>query len=139
MGAWGVGIFQDDSSLDWVEEEYTAGGEEAVRAALDVAADAKPGDYLEHDEGAAARTAAEIVAAAFGAPPDLSDADALDTLMEHAESVAEDDTLITLALSAVRRVAADNSELAELWTEGDGAADWVAAIEGLEARLKGLQ
>ncbi|WP_415920878.1 DUF4259 domain-containing protein [Tateyamaria sp. SN6-1] len=139
MGAWGVGILQDDSALDWVEEAYASEGEEAVRTALETAASARPGDYLEYDEGVAARAAAEVVAASFGAPPDGIEADGLDTLMEHSDGVAEDDTLITLALSAVRRVASDNSEIAELWAEQDDtAAEWTAAIEGLEARLRGL-
>lgn len=140
MGAWGVGVLEDDSALDWVEDTYTSEGEEAVRSALDAAATSKPGDYLEYTDGVAARAAAEVVAASFGAPPELADTDALETLMAHADGVAEDDGLIILALSAVRRVAAENSELAELWTEDDDtAAEWTAAIEGLEARLKGLQ
>lgn len=142
MGASGVGIFDDDSSLDWIEDEYTAGGEEAVRAALDEAAETKAGDFLDYDAGVAARTAAEVVAASFGAPPELADEDAMDTLMEHAESVAEDDDMIPLALRAVSRLAAENSGLAEAWQEAFSDADtahWKAAIEGLEARLKGLQ
>ncbi|MEL7125553.1 MAG: DUF4259 domain-containing protein, partial [Pseudomonadota bacterium] len=90
----------------------------------------------------AARAAAEIVAASFGAPPELSDDDALDTLMEHAETVAEQDDLIPLALRAVVRLAGENSGTAESWQEAFDSADtaaWTAAIEGLEARLRGLQ
>ena len=140
MGAWGVGIFQDDSSLDWIEDAYASGGPEAVRSALEDAANASAGDYVEYDEGAAARAEAEVVAAAFGAPPELEAGDTMDTLMEHSETVAEDDDLIPLALRSIRRVAAENSELHELWTEGeDKATEWTAAIEGLETRLRGMQ
>lgn len=140
MSAWGVGIFQDDSSVDWIEDAYASGGTEAVRSALEETADASAGDYVEYDEGTAARAAAEVVAAAFGAPPELEGGDMLDTLMEHAESVAEDDDLIPLALRAIRRVAAENSELHELWSKAENTAkEWVSATEGLEARLRGLQ
>jgi len=139
MGAWGTGIFQDDSSLDWIEDAYASGGVEAVRSALEEAADASAGDYLDYDQGAAARAAAEVVAAAFDAPPE-AEADALDTLLEHGDSVTEDDELIPLALRAARRVASENSELHELWTEEENTAkEWAGAMEGLETRLRGLQ
>ncbi|MEP1587595.1 MAG: DUF4259 domain-containing protein [Tateyamaria sp.] len=140
MGAWGVGIFQDDSSVDWIEDAYASGGPEAVRSALEDAANASAGDYLEYDEGTAARAAAEVVASAFGAPPELEDGDTMETLMEHSESVAEDDDLIALALRAIRRVAAENSELHDLWSRAENtASQWMTATEGLETRLRGIQ
>ncbi|WP_299725163.1 DUF4259 domain-containing protein [uncultured Tateyamaria sp.] len=138
MGAFGVGIFEDDTSLDWIEEEYASGGVEAVRAALDEAADTSAADYLEVDAGSAARAAAEAVAASFDAGPAI-DEDDLERLREHEEDIAQDDGLIALALRAVRRITAENSELAELWTEEEAsAAVWTAEMDGLETRLRGL-
>ncbi|WP_420013714.1 DUF4259 domain-containing protein [Tateyamaria sp.] len=138
MGASGVGIFEDDSCLDWIEEDYATGGVEAVRSALSDAADASAGDYIEVNQGGAARAAAEVVATSFDAGPEL-DEDDLDRLREHAEDVEQDRDLIPLALKAARRISAENSEIAELWAENpDFGGLWSAEMDGLETRLRGL-
>mmetsp|Transcript_18462 Transcript_18462/g.30101 ORF Transcript_18462/g.30101 Transcript_18462/m.30101 type:complete len:140 (+) Transcript_18462:3827-4246(+) len=138
MGAFGVGIFEDDSCLDWIEEDYAAGGVEAVRSALSDVADASAGDYVDVDQGGGARAAAEVVATSFEAGPEL-DEDDLDRLREHAEDVEQDRDLIPLALKAVRRISAENSEMAELWTEdAEAGAVWTSEMDGLETRLRGL-
>ncbi|MEP1520685.1 DUF4259 domain-containing protein [Ascidiaceihabitans sp.] len=137
MGAWGVSIFEDDTSLDWIEDDYTSGGVEAVRGALTVAVETTAGDTLDYDEGIPARVAAEIVAVCFGAAHPGMGTDNSETLLEHIDDVTQDRDLIPLALQALARVNADNSELQELWAEGDQSA-WDAEIEGLEIRLRGL-
>jgi len=141
MGAWGVGILEDDTALDWVEEEYSAAGVEAVRHALLAVADTDANDYIEVDAGAAARCAAEIVAMAFGATDPELDSDAEMALGEHTAQVAEDADLIPLALRALARLAADNSELNELWTEngGDITVAWQTQMADLVSRLEGAK
>lgn len=141
MGAWGVGILEDDTALDWVEEEYSAAGVEAVRHALQMAADMDANDYLEVDAGAAVRSAAEIVALAFDVPNPTLDAEGKVALGEHAAQVAEDDELIPLALRAVARLTADNSELNELWAEGGGedTLAWQTQMADLVSRLEGAK
>ncbi|MCP4821882.1 MAG: DUF4259 domain-containing protein [Shimia sp.] len=141
MGAWGVGILEDDTALDWVEEEYSAAGVEAVRHALLAVADADANDYVEVDEGAAARCAAEIVAMAFSAGDPAMDADAAVTLGEHSDQVAEDVDLIPLALRALARLTAENSELNDLWSEGGGdiTVAWQTQMAALVSRLEGAK
>lgn len=141
MGAWGVGIFEDDTALDWIEEEYSAAGVEAVRSALQDVIDLDSGDYIEADMGNAARAAAEIVALAFDAGAEDAGSDMAETLAEHAEQVAEYDDLPALALVALARITGEGSELQELWAEagGETTAAWDNAMADLVARLEGVK
>ena len=141
MGAWGVGILENDESLDWIGEEYSSAGVEAVRDALQDAVDTSAHDYLDIDAGTAARVAAEVVAASFDAAGAELDNEALETLKEHAEQVAEYDDLPALALIAVARLVADNSELHDLWCEGgdETSTAWQNAMADLASRLEGLR
>ena len=138
MGAWGVGTFEDDTALDWIEEEYSAAGVEAVRSALQDVIDLEPGDYIELGLATAARAAAEIVALAFDAGGELG-SDVSETAAEHAEQVAEYDDLPALALVALARITGEASELAELWDESDVSAEWENAVADLTARLEGVK
>ena len=135
MGAWGVSVFADDSSLDWIEEDYQNTGLSAVRRAVGVAADG----YLEHDSGAAARAAGEVVAVCFGSEPADVDPEDLALLKVHCAEVVADSTLPALALTALERVAGPNSELNELWTESESTAtEWKSAITELRDRLEAV-
>lgn len=138
MGAWGVGTFEDDTALDWIEEEYSAAGVEAVRSALQDVIDLEPGDTIELGLATAARAAAEIVALAFDAGGELG-SDVSETAAEHAEQVAEYDDLPALALVALARITGEASELAELWDESDASAEWENAVADLTARLEGVK
>jgi len=138
MGAWGVGTFEDDTALDWIEEEYSAAGVEAVRSALQDVIDLEPGDYIEMDLGTAARAAAEIVALAFDAGGEVG-SDVAETVGEHSEQVAEHDDLPALALVALARISGEASELAELWAESGDSSGWENAMADLTARLEGVK
>jgi hypothetical protein len=136
MGAWGVGVFEDDTSLDWLDEAYSDGGLEAVRAALKAVAEKSDDDYLEYDEGIAGRAAAEIVAMSHGlAAGGLNDGDE-ERAKEHVAAVRADASLPALALEAIERLTGANSELHELWTEDPTNPEWGEAISDLKRRLK---
>lgn len=136
MGAWGVGAFEDDSSLDWMDEVYAEGGVDAVRAALKQATETSDDDMLDYMAGCAARAAAEIVAIANGrAPGGLDDEDEA-AAKEHADAVHADATFPVLALAAIDRLVGPNSELHELWTEDPTNLEWIEAIDDLKRRLK---
>lgn len=141
MSAWGVGILEDDRSLDWIGEEYSVAGVEAVRDALQLAIDTPAHDDLDLISGVASRVAAEIVAVVFGAPCGDAGNDDLETLKEHAEQVVEHDDLPEMAVIALARLVADNSELNELWSENDdeNSVAWHNAIADLTSRLEGLK
>ena len=134
MGAWGSGSFENDDAMDWTSDLSASLDWSAVRDALDDVLGYGPDDYLGAPEAAVALAAAEVVAAALGAPAgDLPEevttwvaTHRRNAMPEHAQD----------ALRAVERVMAD-SELLELWDESDEASEWQANVADLRRRLTG--
>ena len=131
MGAWGEGIFDNDAAGDWLDQLVESGKSAAIDKALSLAIKAKAGE-LEADEAAAALAAAEVVAAARGHRHAELPSEAREWLAD-AGYVAAGATG-ELAAKAVQRVR-DDSELAELWAEGDDVAAWKRGIAALLDRL----
>jgi hypothetical protein len=132
MGAWGTGVFENDGALDFLAElRDTAPAERAafVRERLGEAADED--DYLEVDSGQHAVAAAAVVAAVRSGTGQAS----VDTGIPTAELPPADPDLVSLALRALDRVAADDSEWHELWAEGDLYADAMATLAVLRTAL----
>lgn len=132
MGAWGTGVFDDDSALDWVGELSRGADPEFVTTALSLALDPtqRRSGYLTSDDSSRALAAAEVVAAARGAPSkELPDV-VLHWLSERA--VVFDRADAALVLQAVREVGKD-SELKDLWAdELDSFPQWEASLHDLE-------
>ena len=126
MGAWAEGNFSNDVALDFVDNLKTI--EQLFQPIKSAASSAS--DLIDADLAAEALAAADLVASLLGRPaPDEP---------EHAASVlaefgAPSDELLASTRAAVSAVLT-NSELAELWNEGDGAA-WEHVIDDLLARL----
>lgn len=135
MGAWGAGVFEDDTSLDWLEGDYASDGAAAVSKALDTAATTSVTEELDYEEGAAVRAAAEVVAACTGQLPDGVSTEDLGKLTRHAREVAALPDVRARAMAAFQRLISDNSELHALWNEGDESPDWTAAMNDLRRRL----
>src|SRR3954447_24339375 len=119
MGAWGEGVLENDTALDWLGELEEQPQIQTGTIALSDAAGED--DYLDASLGCEALVAAELVAYALGRPPSEPEerltalAEDLTGLREHA----------TLAARAVEVVAdADHSELTDLWTEDGPNATW---------------
>jgi hypothetical protein len=129
-GAWGAGSFDNDDALDWAQAFEAKPGMSALVAALEAVTGS---GYLEAPEGSAAIAAAEVLAAVAGKPSPKLPAD----LAAWARKQPKESALqqLPLARKAVERIArGEDSELRELWQEGDAAA-WQASIAELEARL----
>ncbi len=137
MGAWGVGAFEDDAAMDWLDEELSGAGASAVSGALTAVNEIPVSDFLEYTDGVNGRAAAEAVAIAFGYPTETTDDAARGHVNEHAEEIIAMDGVKVAATLALDRITSDNSEIHELWTENDETgADWSAAIADLQARLR---
>lgn len=66
MGAWGSKIFEDDATLDWLNDFQHAGSSfSMLQMVFDRTLEM---NYLDYEDAAAALSAAEVVAAAFGRP-----------------------------------------------------------------------
>lgn len=135
MGAWGVGIFENDDAMDWAVDFERAPSQQTLREAFEAVVGVE--DYLERDPGSYALAAAEVLAAARGRPcrdlpPPLRDWAAAN------QGVATPD-LIAQAQGAIDRVMiVESSEVAELWAETAKDADaaaWQANVDDLRHRL----
>lgn len=144
MGAWGTGSFDDDSALDWLRDlRESEDPQRLVAEQVQRAADSSS-NYL--DSGATAgcqlRAAAELIAAAGGAPS-----------RELLEMKEEAEWLASGALRFDRELARDarealgvlvdpnRCELAALWVNESFAApdaEWRAAVGQLAERLDRL-
>ena len=60
MGAWGLGIFDNDSALDWVYDLVESTGTTVLREAFDNVINGE--EYIDVDFGSAAVAAASIIA-----------------------------------------------------------------------------
>ncbi len=134
MGTWGAGSFDNDDGSDFAIE-FEQDGMEALELAFDIVDE----DYLEGPAAQRAIAAAEIlmlckagVSDEAAITPELYEA-----IERHASEIRPRlATLRKLALAALDRVEAEQSELKQLWEEGD-ASEWQAAIDGLRERLAG--
>lgn len=129
MGAWDIGPFDNDVAADFggaLDAAEPAVRVELVRTALMIAAE--NGAYLDSDEGCEAVAAAALVAEQLpgGAPENRH--------YWPKEPMPALTGLRRLAARAVDRVAANDSELSDLWTEGDGTP-WLADMIRLRTIL----
>jgi hypothetical protein len=128
MSRWGSGSFENDDALTFVGQ-LSAIEPDHLKQVLVRADEA---DYLAAAEGCRVVAAAEVVAAAKGAPGQSIPTEISDWIskIEGAPSVNMQD----LARRAVNRVRL-NSELKDLWLESDGLNEWSAVLRDLEDRL----
>lgn len=131
MGAWGTGSFENDGALDWLLALLDSEEGESLAEALRDAIESE--DYLEIDGGQYAIAAAETVAALHGAPS----ADLPDDLIAWVQAYKgqRDPQLATLALQALTRVQAEDSEIYELWEETEDFDEWQGILTDLKMRL----
>ncbi len=151
MGAWAAGNFENDTAMDWIDDLRESGTPDTVRAALcqvmeqsvpprpsfvDRLLKRRPADpYLEAPVASEALAAAEIVACWLGHPlPQLPEGVA-DWARQHAHMLSTEFTQLARQAVAIIKT---NSELKDLWEEGDAgtAAEWHAVIADLERRLQ---
>ncbi|WP_436777594.1 DUF4259 domain-containing protein [Yinghuangia sp. YIM S09857] len=131
MGTWDIGPFENDTAADFADNLDEAAPDQregVVRSALVQAVQTQ--DYLESPEGAEAVAAAALVAAQCpGGEP-------IRTSYGPDEPVPTfPDDLRSLAVDALDRVVAENSELAELWDETVDGPAWRNSVRRLRAVL----
>ncbi len=131
MGTWGAGNFENDDAGDWAWELDDATDHSLLTSTLQTVTEAD--GYLEAPDAANALAAAEVVATIAGKP---MSGDLPDSVEEFRKRVtaAPSPELISLAVSAVKRIESD-SELKELWEESGSYDEWKAVIADLLSRL----
>ena len=136
MGAWGYGIFDDDTAYDYVVEIDNADNPiEIFKNAFEAAINA---EYLDFDDCHAVTVSASYIDSILNGTKPRVDAED-ENFFQFVEKNKNLDVsgLKLIAVKALEVVVSDNSELNELWTENDELyPKWKGCIEELMERLK---
>lgn len=131
--AGGFGFFDSDDAADFLAELRDSEAVSIIKDALDAVT--KSGDdYLEAPDAGRAIGACGVLAAMIGKgnpQKDFSN-ELADWLAKQKRPTKK---LLKLAAAAIDRILADESELKELWTEGDGFNSWERNLKNLRADL----
>jgi hypothetical protein len=130
MGAWDIGVFDNDDARDWVWTLERAENISILEKAFSVVTDEK--EYLEAPDCSVALAAAETIAAMRGKPANNLPPDVL-KFAEHFHAELTDD-LVKIAQNAVRKISV-RSELQELWDESENREEWHNVLAELLTRL----
>lgn len=136
MGAWGAKVFDDDTALDFLEEQLIprADPRAVMRAAFEAALAA---DYVEFDAGQAVLASAAVILSAKNGQP--LDDDETEARIAWREGLAALDfsSLAELGSKACLRVSGASSELREVWEEDPALLSaWIGNVESLARGLK---
>jgi Domain of unknown function (DUF4259) len=135
MGAWGTGIFDNDTACDWAYELEGQRDLGVIERTLDTVLEIGDG-YLEASESEEALAAAEALARLQGhwGVRD-SYTETMDAWVETV-GLTSPPALVRKAQAAIDRILAADSGLAELWAESDEFEAWKAAVAELRGRLR---
>ncbi len=132
MGASGVGVFDDDTSCDLIDEAIETDAKSFIQRSLDH----KNADYLEYTECQEVIVSATILDSMINGTTHEYDEG------EFAEWISHQDPSTVLShkrdiVAGLQVVLSDRSELKELWSENEkDYPDWVANISKLIAGLR---
>lgn len=134
MGTWSHESFGNDTANDWAYELEDATDFSVIEAALQMALD-EGDEYLDADLAMEAIAAVEVIAKRLGKGTQ-SDV-YTEKVDQWLETISEQpsDGLLSLAKRVLERIAADDSELKELWLESDEYELWLGNIQQLKDAL----
>ncbi|MBO4210540.1 DUF4259 domain-containing protein [Micromonospora echinofusca] len=136
MGTWAAGPFDNDAAADWcgaLDDAEPAARVAMVERILREVVDER--DYLDSWPAAKAVAAAAIVAGQLPGGPPVDSAYAPDFVTAGGR-LDLPVHVPALAVQALDRVLAADSELRELWDESDGAAALIAELAPIRAVLE---
>jgi hypothetical protein len=134
MGAWGPGIFENDTACDFVAEIAASDGYASLDAAFDRVL-AVLDSYLEAPDAEQALAAAEIVSRLRGGSgAQTSYSASIDEWILRQQAAPSED-LAEKARRCIVRILSEPSEALELWTGSGEFEAWKTEIDGLSMRL----
>ncbi len=137
MGAWGVGIFENDDAADWLYD-YLETGAVAVTEVFGFVSRSLANGYVEAPAGAMGLAAASVVAACFDASDPAFDKGVVAEMVRHRDAVRSIDNGVGQAIAAVETISLDveKSELRQLWADSGDFAAFDAVNADLLNRLR---
>jgi hypothetical protein len=133
MGTWDTGHFDNDTAADFsgkLDEAAEAEREAIIRTALTSTIESD--EYLDSYEASQAVASAALIAAQLPGGTPVTTAYGPDKPLP-----AFSPDLRPLAVQALDRVLAKESELAELWDETEYGPKWRESVAELQAVLRG--
>jgi len=135
MGAWGTGIFDNDTACDWAYTLEESDDLSVVEESLEKVISAGS-EYLEAPDAEEALAAAEVIARLQGNYGDRNAyTETIDKWVSERELKVSPE-LARKALSAIERVLTEPSEILELWNESEEFDAWKASISNLSSRIR---
>ena len=134
MGTWSHEPFGNDTANDWAYGLEETKDMSFIESALDRVIE-QSGDYLEAPEAEEAIAAIEVIAKLLGRG---SQSDAYtEKVDEWVASITEKPNveLLQKAQRVIARILAEDSELLDLWQEGDEPQLWTASMDHLKAAV----
>jgi hypothetical protein len=135
MGAWGVGVFDNDTACDWASKLEVSKDISAVRQAIGrilAVGDA----YLDADVACEGLAACEVIARLKGnRGPRNPYTKRVDSWVTSHQATPQSG-LIQAAVFAIDRVLSRPSELLQLWSEGDDCESWLESLRDLRNRVR---
>lgn len=136
MGTWGAGFFDDDTSMDFLDEYIDmADPREAMEAAFEAALAA---DYIDFDLGHRVLVGGVLIRSAITGEGQCGLANTGSSAEDWIEAAKALDFshLRATAAKACSRIGEEESELFELWNQDpDMGAPWNAQVEELAGWL----
>jgi hypothetical protein len=135
MGAWGQLAFDNDTANDWAYGLEDVDDLSLVEAAFDELEEVGA-DYLDSDIACNALGACEVLARLVGHSGYTNVYTEKVDQWVAAHQLKPSPTLLKRASAAIDRILADDSELRELWEEGDEGDVWRQSVEDLRVRIR---
>lgn len=134
MGTWSHEPFGNDAANDWAYGLEDGDGMALVEEALDKVLEAGD-DYVDAGDAEEAVAAIEVLAKLLGKGTQSDSYTKRVDAWVAAHPGAPSPALRQKARGVLARIAGADSELAELWDEGDDAAAWRASLAALQRAL----
>ncbi len=138
MGAWGVGIFEDDAAYDWVDKILDSDEPEEIFESIFVYA--VDTNYVEYDDCHGVTVSAAVIDMLLNNTNyHLEEEDLTDWVKEKRASLKVK-SIVPIAIKALKVIIGKKSELHELWQENEAEYDfWKDKIERLISRLSSVK
>lgn len=133
MGAWGHGIFDNDTACDFAIDLEQSKGLKLIKFALKAVERSRK--YIDGSDAEMALAACEVVACLKGSAGDPSTYPEEVLAWASAYGKKPPASLVNRGVRIIDRVLGERSELRECWEDANDAEPWIAAVNDLRARL----
>jgi hypothetical protein len=135
MGAWGHLAFDNDTTNDWAYGLDDVDDLSLVEAAFDELEEVGE-DYLDQDIACNALGACEVLARLLGHPGYTNAYTEKVDQWVAVHQIRPSAALLKRASAAIDRILSADSELRQLWEEGDEADSWRKGMQDLRERVQ---